>query len=295
MSEISIWPLRKSWLSTCWQSQRSDVSCSWPPGLHTSQEGFWHTPLQILSKSLRFRGWRLATRTFSSLHRFSMWLRSGDWLGHSRTLMCFFLSHTFVALSCVLGHCHAGIPIHDPFSMPWPWRYMTPSIIPLMQSSCPVPLAEKHLYSIMFPPPCLTVGMVFLGSYAAFLLQTWQVESMPKSSNMISSDHNTFTTRSPLNHWQTSDGPVHVLSWARGPCRRCRIAVLHGVVCYRLFSTVCDYCLSCLEIIDTILLCSSGLIPPRSRDHWNSTRWDLARSPRLREIWQLFYVFSICQ
>ncbi len=50
MSEISIWPLRKTWLSTwwqnpCWQSQRSDVSCSWPPGLHTSQEGFCPTPL----------------------------------------------------------------------------------------------------------------------------------------------------------------------------------------------------------------------------------------------------------
>ncbi len=45
---------------------------------------------------------------------------------------------------CVLGHCHAGIPIHDPFSMPWPWRYMAPSIVPLMQCSCPVPLAEKH-------------------------------------------------------------------------------------------------------------------------------------------------------
>ncbi len=33
MSEISIWPFRKTWLSTwwqnpCWQSQRSDVSCS---------------------------------------------------------------------------------------------------------------------------------------------------------------------------------------------------------------------------------------------------------------------------
>ncbi len=45
MSEISIWPLCKTWLSTwwqnpCWQSQRSDVSCSWPTGLHTSQEGF---------------------------------------------------------------------------------------------------------------------------------------------------------------------------------------------------------------------------------------------------------------
>ncbi len=50
MSQISIWPLRKTWLSTwwqnpCWQSQRSDVSCSWPPGLHTSQEGFCPTPL----------------------------------------------------------------------------------------------------------------------------------------------------------------------------------------------------------------------------------------------------------
>ncbi len=54
-------------------------------------------------KSLRFRGWCLATRTFSSLHRFSMGLRSGDWLGHSRTLMCFFLSHAFVALAVSFG------------------------------------------------------------------------------------------------------------------------------------------------------------------------------------------------
>ncbi len=50
MSEISIWSLRKTWLSTwwqnpCWQSQRSDVSCSWSPGLHTSQEWFCPTPL----------------------------------------------------------------------------------------------------------------------------------------------------------------------------------------------------------------------------------------------------------
>ncbi len=30
-------------------------------------------------------------------------LRSGDWLGHSRTLMCFFLSHSFVALAVCFG------------------------------------------------------------------------------------------------------------------------------------------------------------------------------------------------
>ncbi len=104
MSEISIWPLRKTWLSTwwqnpCWQSQRSDISCSWPPGLHISGGILSHSSLQILSKSLRFRGWRLATRTFSCLHRFSMGLRSGDWLGHSRTLMLL-----LEPLLCCLGH-----------------------------------------------------------------------------------------------------------------------------------------------------------------------------------------------
>ncbi len=42
--------------------------CSWPSGLHTSQEGF-----------------------------------CPKWLGHSRTLMCFFLSHSFVALAMYFG------------------------------------------------------------------------------------------------------------------------------------------------------------------------------------------------
>ncbi len=56
MSKINIWPLRKTWLGTwwqkpCWQSQRSEVSCSWPPGLHTSQEGFCPTPLYRSSPS----------------------------------------------------------------------------------------------------------------------------------------------------------------------------------------------------------------------------------------------------
>src|SRR4029434_8582948 len=69
-------------------------------------------------------------------------------------------------------------------------RYMAPSIVPSMQWSRPVPLAAKQPQSIMFPPPCLTVGMVFLGSYSAFFpLQTRQVELMPKSLILVSSDH----------------------------------------------------------------------------------------------------------
>src|SRR4029434_6565556 len=64
-------------------------------------------------------------------------------------------------------------------------RYTVPS----MQWSHPVPLAEKQPQSIMFPPPCLTVGMVFLGSYSAFFhLQRQQVELMLKSLILVSSD-----------------------------------------------------------------------------------------------------------
>ncbi len=209
MSEISIWPLRKTRLSTCWQSQRSAVSCSWPPGLITSQERFWPTPLQILSKSLRFRGWRLATRTFSSLHRFSMGLRFGDWLGHSRTLMCFFLSHTFVALSCVLGHCHTGIPTHDPFSMlwlasmPWPWRYMTPPIVSL--SSCPVPLAEKH------PQACFNLhiwrwGWCSWGHRQHSSSSKHGELSWCQRAGFWSHRTTALSPSTPLNHWKTSDG-----------------------------------------------------------------------------------------
>src|SRR4029434_7059498 len=50
---------------------------------------------------------------------------------------------------------------------------------PRCDLSRPVHLAEKQPQSIMFPPPCLTVGMV---SYSAFFpLQTRQVELMLKS------------------------------------------------------------------------------------------------------------------
>ncbi len=153
-----------------------------------------HSNLQILSKSLRFWGWCLVTRTFSSLHICSMGLMSGEWLGHSRTLICFLLSHSFVALAMCFGSLSCWNTHPQPISMTWPWWFMAPSTLPLMRCSCPVPLAEKQPPSIMFPPPCLTVRMVFLGSWAAFLLlQIRQVKLMPKIWILVSSDHNTFT------------------------------------------------------------------------------------------------------
>ncbi|KAJ4941672.1 hypothetical protein JOQ06_011549 [Pogonophryne albipinna] len=55
------------------------------------------TKAHISSRAVMFWGCRWATRTFNSLQRFPMGLRSGDWLGHSRTLKCFLRSHSFVA------------------------------------------------------------------------------------------------------------------------------------------------------------------------------------------------------
>src|SRR4029434_6429439 len=94
-------------------------------------------------------------------------------------------------------------------------RYMAPSIVPSTQWSRPVPLADKQPQRIVLPPRCLTVGMLFLGSYSAFFpLQMRQVELMPKSLILVSSDH-ILSPNPPYNHssvhWQTSDGPVHVL------------------------------------------------------------------------------------
>ena len=112
-------------------------------------------------KSFRFQSCRLATRSFSSLHRFLMGFRSGDWLGHSRTLMCFFLSHSFVALAVCFGslscwkthpwthlQCsHWGkevvaqnFPVHGPIHPP----------LDTVKSSCPLSweTCPKHKVSI---------------------------------------------------------------------------------------------------------------------------------------------------
>ncbi len=59
--------------------------------------------MQISSRAVMIWGCRWVTRTFNSLQRFSMGLRSGDWLGHSRTLKCFLRSHSFVARAVCLG------------------------------------------------------------------------------------------------------------------------------------------------------------------------------------------------
>ncbi len=155
--------------------------------------------MQISSRAVMFWGCRWATWTFNSLQRFSMGLRSGDWLDHSRTLKCFLRSHSFVARAVCLGSlsCWKTQPrfIFNALAdgrrfSPKISRYMAPFILSFTQISHPGPFAEKQPQSMMFPPPCFPVGMAF------FLLQTRQVEFLPKSSILVSSDHTTFSQSS---------------------------------------------------------------------------------------------------
>ncbi len=195
-----------------------------------------HSSLQIISKSLMFWGWSLATRTFSSLHRYSTVLRFGDWLGHSRTLMCFFLSHSFVyfavcfrSLSCwnthpqpifnTLGGFNAlALMLHDPIH-----RHFD-----ALSVSCP--LSRKTPPNLMFPPPYLTVGWCSWGHRQHSSSKHGEL-SWCQTAGFWSHLTTTLSPSSPLNHWQTLDGPVHVLSWAEGPCGCCMISVHHDVVC----------------------------------------------------------------
>ncbi len=70
---------------------------------------------------------------------------------------------------------------------------MAPTILPSIRCSRPVLFVVKHPQSMMFPPPCFTVDMVFLGLYSSFFLQTRRVEFIPKSYILVSSDHMTFS------------------------------------------------------------------------------------------------------
>ncbi len=199
-----------------------------------------------------------------------MGLWSGDWLGHCRTLMCFFLSHSFVALTMCFGslscwNTHPR-PILDAlasFNALALMVYMAPYIVPLMRCSCPVPLAKKHPQSnvstSMFdgvlgvigsiPPPPSTVSWVDakeldcgpIWPQHLYPVLLWIIGKLQTACTCAFLSRGTFRAQqdfSPSRHSVTN--------------------------CF-----LGDYGPSCLEIIDKILSCSSGLIPRRSHDHWN--------------------------
>ncbi len=137
------------------------MSCSSWPGLHTAAGILAH------SRSFRFWGCRWATRCFSSLQRCSIGFRSGDWLGHSRTLKCFLWSHSLVALAVCLGSLSCWKtqprPIFNALTerrrlLAKISRYMAPFILPSIRCSRPVLFAEKHPKAWCFHPHSSQLG-----------------------------------------------------------------------------------------------------------------------------------------
>ena len=114
----------------------------------------------------------LWTAIFKSCQRFSIGFRSGLWLGHSNTWICFDLNHSIVALAVCLGSLSCwkvklrpslkSFADSNRFSSKIV-LYLAPSIFPSTQTSFPVPAEEKHPHSMMLPPPCFRVGMVCSG------------------------------------------------------------------------------------------------------------------------------------
>ena len=162
-----------------------------------------HSSTHIVFKSWRFVGALRWTLFFSSFHKFSIWFKSGDWLGHSNTLIFFLWNHLRVSFALCFGSLSCWkvqprlifiILVDGSRFISRMSRYMAPFIFPSMTWSLPVPRDEKQPHAMMFPPPNFTVGIVLFGWCAVpFLLQTWCVVWQPKSSILVSSDQTTFS------------------------------------------------------------------------------------------------------
>ena len=139
-----------------------------------------------------------------SCHSISIGFKSG--LGHSRTFILFLLSHSevdllvcFGSLSCCITQLRLSFRSRTDgwtFSFRIFWEraeFMVPSIM----ASRPGPEAAKQPQTITLPPPCLTVGMMFLLWNAVLALR--QMERDPclsKSSTFDSSVHRILSQKS---------------------------------------------------------------------------------------------------
>ncbi len=135
-------------------------------------------------------------------------------------------------------------------------RYMAPSILPSIRCSRPVPFgcAEKHTQSMMFPPPCFTVGMVFLGLYSSFL-QTRRVDFIPKSNILVSSDHMTFShASSGSSRWSLAN---FRRAWT---CPGLNRVILHGALVRGRLTVILNF-FHFLIIAPTVVAFSPSYLP----------------------------------
>ena len=152
---------------------------------------FSHSSLQILPSTVRLDGERVFTAIFKSLQRCLIGLKTGLWLGHSRTFRELSRSHSYVILAVCLGSLSCWKMNLSPSLTSWAlWSrfsariflYFALFIFPSTQTSLPIPATEKHPHSMMITQLCFTVKMV------PGFLQMWRLAFRPKSSILFSSD-----------------------------------------------------------------------------------------------------------
>ena len=154
----------------CFQSSRITRDC----GIH--QLGFFSIPQCILPPTPSgLIGVFLPTFTFNCFQRFSIGFKSGDWLGHSRTLMRWVLNHSVVCLDVSFESLYfwnvqrlpnpsimAELQKHLSNISHYFWKL----IVTFIAWSFLVPDEEKQPHTIMLPSLCFTVGRVLFLLYA---------------------------------------------------------------------------------------------------------------------------------
>ena len=137
---------------------------------HLATGIFTHSSSHNCSGAFKLDGFHWCPAIFKSYHRFSIGLRWGLWLGHSKKCKCFPLNHSTVTLAVCLGSLSCWkVNLRPSLKSLEDWNrfpsrislYLAPSIIHSIVISFPVPADDKHPQIMMLPPACFTVGMVF--------------------------------------------------------------------------------------------------------------------------------------
>lgn len=116
-------------------------------------------------------------------------LESLEPLRDLNVLLLWPLGNIFISLLSWKNHSR---PIFSVLAKgPWFYDTQVPSLIPYRATwSCPVSLTEKQSRSVMFPPPCFTAEVVFLG-YTQHFCSSKHDDA--KEVCLVSCSHNTFS------------------------------------------------------------------------------------------------------
>ena len=148
----------------------------------------WDDTGKTLKHFSIFISWRFQephpwTVIFNSFHRISIGLKPGDWLGHSSS----FISFSKNQLMCIWDHYLSEMS--NLFSSSSASKMATdlyqecldifPFILLSVTWALLILYAEKWPHTIIFPPPNVTVGMVFLVPFVLSLGLTWLIFNLP--------------------------------------------------------------------------------------------------------------------